>query len=620
MANDAVSNLGKWFWYLVPANPILLRVVHGGSRRVRDLLYRFGYLLVLFLVFLILYLVNTSELEGSLSEVAKISTQIFKGVAYWQLLLMCFLAPVFTASAITQEKDAETYNILLTTPLSNAQIIFGSLLSRLYFVLILLLSGLPIFFITMIYGGVTLRQIVLSSTIAGSTAIITGSLAIMVSMMKVGTRRTIFSFYFLIGLYLTAVYGLAQVHFTYVAEAVPPPGSTSSQKMSWLAPFHPFLALDVGMNKMPAPSFSEVAHYGWPAKYFAAYPHVSYSVMTLLASLIMIIISMLYVRRGAKEGEPTITSRLLERFSKQVRERDERRRKPKRVWANPVAWREANTKASAGVSGLMRWTMIVCGIIASIVILIYLINGSPITREDGTISNFDPDDARIWLMWLIAIDFVMILLVVTNASATSMTKERESNSMDIMLSTPLTSKYIVWGKLRGLMSFAVPMLAVPIISMLIFLVYDLITMSRGPVSVLNFEAVFELAGLMVVYTALACVIGLQTSLKSKKTVKAVLVSITIMSLICGLLYVIGNAIVGSADTVGAFFAPGTPFTAVKMLTCPEIYGLKGHEAGPRVLALFGSLLAMLGYGLIVGAIYKSLVRHFDMTVRKQSAN
>ena len=35
VANDAISNLGKWFWYLVPANPILVRVVQGGSKRTR---------------------------------------------------------------------------------------------------------------------------------------------------------------------------------------------------------------------------------------------------------------------------------------------------------------------------------------------------------------------------------------------------------------------------------------------------------------------------------------------------------------------------------------------------------------------------------------------------------
>jgi drug/metabolite transporter (DMT)-like permease len=39
-----------------------------------------------------------------------------------------------------------------------------------------------------------------------------------------------------------------------------------------------------------------------------------------------------------------------------------------------------------------------------------------------------------------------------------MTKEKEAKTMDLLLTTPVTSKYILWGKLRGLVSFAAPLL------------------------------------------------------------------------------------------------------------------------------------------------------------------
>jgi hypothetical protein len=42
-------------------------------------------------------------------------------------------------------------------------------------------------------------------------------------------------------------------------------------------------------------------------------------------------------------------------------------------------------------------------------------------------------------------------------------------------------------------------------------------------------------------------------------------------------------------------------------------------ADVRILALLGSALAILVVSLIVAAIYKSMVRDFDMIVRKQSA-
>ncbi|MEK7757774.1 MAG: ABC transporter permease subunit, partial [Planctomycetota bacterium] len=145
-------------WHLLPANPILVRVVHGGSRRPRHLWLRVGYLGAL--LFVVLFSLVMTWQSGSLAELAKGASQTFKWASTAQLLLMCFLAPVFTASAITQERDAQTFNILLSTPLSSAQIVLGSLASRLYFVITLLFSGLPIFLMTMVYGGVTTRQIV----------------------------------------------------------------------------------------------------------------------------------------------------------------------------------------------------------------------------------------------------------------------------------------------------------------------------------------------------------------------------------------------------------------------------------------------------------------------------
>ncbi len=623
MANDAVSNLGKWLWYLVPANPILVRVVHGGSRRARHAWYRCGYLLVLFAVFLFAYLGFAQGMSGSLSEVAKTSTQIFRFIATAQLLLMCFLAPVFTAGAITQEKDAETFNILLTTPLSNAQIIFGSLLSRLFFVIVLLFSGLPIFCITMIYGGVTFDQIILSFTIAGATALITGSLAIMISMMQVGTRRTIFSFFVTIGLYLLVVWVLGFLRATWVPEAAPIPGQ--SRQMSWLAPVHPYLSLEVGLSEVPAPALSDVAHYGWPTKYLLAYPHVSYAVITSLLSLVMICISMFFVRSGAKEGEPTLLNRLSWRLRRRRTDIGERRRKPHRVWTNPIAWREASSKAAAATSGISRHGMMLGGVVVSIIILLYLINGWSILKVDGTTAPFGAADARSWLMWLVIIEFALILLVVTNAAATSMTKERESNTMDILLTTPLTSKKIVWGKLRGLIAFAMPMLAVPVLNLLIFVIYDVIMWGKNKEAVINFEAVVLLALVMLVNTALAAVIGLQTSLKSNKTVRAILVSITIVTIVCSLLFVIGNSIVSEAPEVGPAIAPFTPFTAVKAL----INGRGTREYGgysfsntfsTRMIMLIGSCFAVAGYSIIVSGMYKSVVRNFHMTVRKQTAS
>ena len=609
MANVA-SRLSAWFWYLLPANPILVRVVCGMSRRPRHMWLRFGYLAILLLVVITALLTTGSSSDASLTALAKGASQTFMLASVTQLALMCFLAPVFTAGAITQEKDAQTYNILISTPLSNAQIVFGSLMSRLYFVIVLLLAGLPIFLTTMIYGGVTARQILLSFAISGGTAVLTGSLAITVSMIRVGTRRTIFSFFLGIAIYLMTLYVLGhEWKRTWIPEA--PASTLSGDRMSWLAASHPFLALEVALSRIEAPELAAVAGYGRVAKYFLAYPDVMYVVMTLTFSLVLTVVSMFFVRRGTREGEDTLFLKIAEIFSR--RRRDRLTRKPHSVWANPVAWREAVTRASATSRGLGRYVVIGGGLLAAIILLVSYV------REP---SVYTASFTAAWLANIVAIEFALVLIIATNTAASALTKEKESNSLDLMLTTPLTSSYIIWGKLRGLVSFVVPLIAVPVISLLMFAIAEMVRHPQQSVAFL--ETAIEIALLLVVFSAYACMLGLHFSLKQKKTIRAVIAAVGVLLLANIGAYFFWNAIVSSADVLGAGLAPATPFTAIFVLISPErlfdtTAEFLARINAVRVVALVGCAVCVPLHAVIVYSWYKSMVRSFDMTIRKQSA-
>src|SRR5687768_1393306 len=201
-------------WRLIPANPILLRVVESGGKRRRDLFIRCGYLGLLVFVVIGSLMSSGGSIAGTdLSALAKESAAIFQRMSYLQLGLVALLAPIFTAGAITQEKDSQTYDILLSTPLTNGQIVLGSLLSRLFFVVALLVSGIPIFSITQIFGGVSINSIARSFGIAAATAFVTGALAMAIAVFKVGTRRTIFSFYLFIVIYLVVPFLVDKLDF-----------------------------------------------------------------------------------------------------------------------------------------------------------------------------------------------------------------------------------------------------------------------------------------------------------------------------------------------------------------------------------------------------------------------
>jgi len=601
-----VADITLSLWRLLPANPIVVRVVQGGGKRIQHLWLRASYLLVLFLVLLVMQL-SVFDGRSSLSDLAKSSTQVFELIAILQLAMMCFLAPIFTAGAISQEKDAETFNVLLTTPLTNAQIALGSLASRLFFVLILLLAGLPIFCITMIFGGVTSRMIFLSFGIAGCTALLTGSLAILISVVRVGTRGTVFSFYVGIALYLFVGLALGFSSWTYVPESIVP---GVSDGMTWLALIHPYWALEVALNHVRAPDAAAVADYGWPLKQMAVAPHSAYMLMTLLASGVLVALATFFVRSGVKQGEPSWWTRL--RRWGRPNGRDERTRRPRRVWANPVAWREAVTRASAASSNLMRYSYLACGLAAAVLFLM--------AYGSGRFANVS--SARDWLVSIVMIEFVIVLLMAVNTAATAITRERDDGTMELLLSTPLTSRYIVWGKLRGLISFALPLMAVPAATVLLVAVYDFLAGEPRPL--VSIMSALLLAVLLAVYAALTCMLGLHMSLKSRRSVQAVLASVGILVVAAFGFGLCAYGLARNLDYIAALMTPLTFVTAIYYVLNPEdLVRSVGSSTGlaineVKVLLSVGTLLAAGLYSAIVAGAYRSMVANFDMIVRKQS--
>ena len=683
---------GNYFWRLIPANPILLRVVEAAGRRRRDLFIRCGYLgLLIFLV--IFSLVSTGTGGATLGDLAKTSAQIFQNMSYLQLGLVALLAPIFTAGAITQEKDSQTYDILLATPLTNGQIVLGSLLSRIFFVIALLISGIPIFSITQIFGGVAIQSIVMSFAISAATAFVTGALAMAIATFKVGTRRTIFSFYMFVVIYLVGLYLLDMLPFFQVAGRQVNPQTPSH--ISWFTGIHPFLALRVVLSdpSYVPPEFGELPEHlkRWPIGWYLSSPHTFYVSFMFALSAVLIFPAIVLLRKLAQS-----TTSVQTWFLKKIHvSKGETRRKPRYVWANPIAWREAKTKASAARASFMRYGFMAAGIIGALVLVIlfsqqevvgrYIAAGgydsqrknltiiegdkastysvSPATlvtykgeeatlddlaggryavRNIGTqgkmltaIDLWDVDrkvnitTARNFLLGAIIVEFAVILLIVTNAAASTVTREKEDGSLDLLLTTPITSRYYIWGKLRGLVSYVLPLVAVPVASVLLFILYDLVRMTGNDAAfrwMVFPEAIIIMPGMLIMVAAFASILGMQMSLRCRTTVRAVMSSVGIVIGLCGGLGWCGAQFLAYRGgglfnlIVGSF----SPFTVLTVLIDPARFG--GTEfatgsasvASARIVVLVFSWIATGVYALIVWSMYKSMVKNFDMTIRKQS--
>lgn len=615
-----LGDIGLWLWRLLPANPILVRVVSMGGKRVQHLLVRTGYLVALFLVMLIADTKLFGLAGASLAALAKQSSDTFLLVSFVQLVLASFIAPIFTAGAITQEKDANTLHILLTTPLSSAQIVFGSLFSRLYFIWVLLLSGLPIFCITMIFGGVTTAEVFASVGLAACTGLLTGALAIFISVARVGTRRTILSFFVGVAVYLLGLAALGSTTWGQLAQA-PLSNSNlpalSGTRMSWLAPFHPFLALFVVSGQTPPPEAADVARFGWPLSWMLVQPHYGYMALTTTVSLILVLLSLAFLRSGAKEGEATVLARWKAMLPRAAPP-GERRKRPRHVWNDPIAWREAATRGSTAGRSVLRWVFAAVGILGGLVLLIAHYQAWGMGLSPST-----PGTVRDWLTAIVWIEFAVILLVVTNTAAATLTREKESQSLELLITTPLTSGNICWGMLRGLISFAIPFIAVPTATVLFFAFADLFAAADRRVTTL--ESVLLTPLLITSFAALAGMIGLLFSLQSRKTVRASMLSTAVVLGLAGVLWACVSTLASMGGAMAAVVMSFSPFPALQTAIHPaaafgagSIPPSASELASARVARLVTALVAVAIYAWITRKLWSKMVSDFDMTIRRQT--
>jgi ABC-type transport system involved in multi-copper enzyme maturation permease subunit len=98
--------------------------------------------------------------EEFLTVSDQLARQIFLYFSFSQILLVSVLAPIFAAGTFTREKEEETIEILLTSPLSLGQIVRGKLMSAMAFLGVVIGSSLPVAAIILPLGGVGTDEIV----------------------------------------------------------------------------------------------------------------------------------------------------------------------------------------------------------------------------------------------------------------------------------------------------------------------------------------------------------------------------------------------------------------------------------------------------------------------------
>ena len=119
---------------------------------------------------------------------ALVGQTIFAVLSILQIVLVCVIAPAFTAGQISLEREKQTLDLLISTPLRPGAIVIGKLATALAFVVLMILAAIPISAIVLMYGGAEVADIVRQQLVLLSTAIGFGAIGIFASALMKRTQ------------------------------------------------------------------------------------------------------------------------------------------------------------------------------------------------------------------------------------------------------------------------------------------------------------------------------------------------------------------------------------------------------------------------------------------------
>ena len=122
-----------------------------------------------------------TQMVRNVGDLARFGATIFQILAPLQLAVLTFIAALSAASAVALEKDRKTLVLLLLTNLTNSELVLGKLLASIVNVLSMLAASLPMFMLLMLFGGISVEQVLRTYAVTLVTILAAASLGSLVA-------------------------------------------------------------------------------------------------------------------------------------------------------------------------------------------------------------------------------------------------------------------------------------------------------------------------------------------------------------------------------------------------------------------------------------------------------
>jgi len=178
----------------VRENPVLQRELLTNLRQTRAFVLLFFYIALLGCI---VYLAwpQQQRIDMARSQSAKQLVDLF---FLGQYMLVSLLAPSFAAGAITGEKERESYEMLLASPLRPGAIVLGKLFASLSHLAILMVCSLPIVMLCLPLGGVSPYEVLAAYFAMISSVALFGMISLWTSSIFRRTSASLVVSYLLI--------------------------------------------------------------------------------------------------------------------------------------------------------------------------------------------------------------------------------------------------------------------------------------------------------------------------------------------------------------------------------------------------------------------------------------
>jgi ABC-type transport system involved in multi-copper enzyme maturation permease subunit len=562
--------------WLKAFGPILWYDLVRTSRRARTYFVRGAYLLILFAVLGMMYWSHWAfrYRSPSNSEVARFASDFFYTFLTTQFVMMVLLTPAYTAGAIADEKQKKTMQFLLVTDLRSHEIVLGKLGSRMAHLGLLLLAGLPVLGAVQFLGGVDPHLVLAGFAGTAVTLASVAGVSLLASVIARPPRAALLLAYGFILLYaMLCVLGNA-VLFSLARPFVAAPGSL-------------FLESLIGVIEAgnPIKAVGSIFLSADPIEVSLPRALGTYSLFHGVAALASILLASVLLRSASlREPRPP-------------RKKSAARRP--RVGDQAMVWKEIH--AERGAAG--RWYVLLPVVLligGSILYLLWL-------WLEFASRGFGYDFSQYWRYWRISwniwvrivgtITACLTLLGVAIRAAYSIRAERDRETFDSLLTSPLSSEDILYGKWLG------AILSVRWMVGLLAFIWGLGVVTGG----LHILAAPMLVLAWCVYAAAMASLGLWFSLVSRTSARAVLYTIlAVVGLSVGhwLLWLPCGFFLWGAGRAGIWIA-----MIEGGLTPPAVFGIFlpfGYDT-PFNQDIPGQLLGCAFAGLVAWAIFAWMV-------------